>query len=331
MVAAPWRLCAINSSMNIVSLEPFLTELVCDLGLADRLAAVSHRCDFPANISERPKVTVDRETAVLEARWARFYQVQIGLCQDFVDLEALAAAKPDIILTSVPAVDAETAQAELKSKIRLFEETLLPLLGRPVRILSYNPQRFEQVLSVFSEAAAELGAAAKGRELAHYSRARIMDWCDNFYERMRNKRVTVLSGINPLKLAGRWIPDMVALASGVSQEQISGKPAREIEWKSVVEFRPDVIIVAPERLDLAQSLHAFKILEKIPDWEEPPAVKRGEVFFCDGLHNFYRPGPRLVDSMGILISAMAGLDSGYITTRDSFYRMRWLELQRHRI
>ena len=32
----------------------------------------------------------------------------------------------------------------------------------------------------------------------------------------------------------------------------------------------------------------------------------------------------------VLLSAMAELDSGYITKRDEFYRLRFVELHRHR-
>jgi hypothetical protein len=31
-----------------------------------------------------------------------------------------------------------------------------------------------------------------------------------------------------------------------------------------------------------------------------------------------------------LVSAMAGLDAGYITKRDEFHRLRFVELHRHR-
>jgi iron complex transport system substrate-binding protein len=109
-----------------------------------------------------------------------------------------------------------------------------------------------------------------------------------------------------------------------------GQAGREVTWDEIVAFKPDVIIVAPRGFDVNASARLFKRFEKLPGWEDVSAVKRGEVVFAPGLGLFDRPGPRIRDAMAILISAIAGLDSGYITPRDSFYRLRWIELQRHR-
>jgi iron complex transport system substrate-binding protein len=175
-----------------------------------------------------------------------------------------------------------------------------------------------------------LGCPEKGREVAQRMRAQFMDWGDNFYDRMKNKRVTVLSGVTPLMLAGRWIPDLIDLASCISQQPNPGSPDSEITWQQVIQFRPDVLLVAPRKLSQDEALGTFKILERLPDFELVPAVKRGEVFFFPGEQLLYRPGPKLLEGMAILISAIAGIDSGYITPRDSFQRLRFLEMQRHR-
>jgi hypothetical protein len=58
-------------------------------------------------------------------------------------------------------------------------------------------------------------------------------------------------------------------------------------------------------------------------------VKRGEVIFCAGI-DLYRPGARFLKGAAILVSAIAGLDSGYITERDEYFKVRYLELHRHR-
>ena len=43
--------------MRIVSLLPAATEIVGALGLLDRLVGVSHECDYPPEVSRRPRVT----------------------------------------------------------------------------------------------------------------------------------------------------------------------------------------------------------------------------------------------------------------------------------
>ena len=156
-----------------------------------------------------------------------------------------------------------------------------------------------------------------------------MDWSDSFYPRMKNKRVTVLSSVAPLRLAGKWVPDLVKSASGTSQHFVAGDGEKETSWSEIAAFRPDVIIVAPDGYSLEESVKTLKYLERAKEWEGLPAVKRGEVVFCDGL-GLYRPGPKLLSGAAVLISAIAGLESGYITKRDEFFRLRWVELHRHR-
>ena len=49
-----------SHSTKIVSLLPSATEIVCSLGLEDRLAGITHECDFPHHIAGRPAVTASR-------------------------------------------------------------------------------------------------------------------------------------------------------------------------------------------------------------------------------------------------------------------------------
>ena len=43
--------------MKIVSLLPSATEIICALGLGDRLVAVSHECDYPSEVARLPRIT----------------------------------------------------------------------------------------------------------------------------------------------------------------------------------------------------------------------------------------------------------------------------------
>src|SRR5207247_2145312 len=42
---------------RIVSLLPSATEIVCALGLEDRLVGISHSCDYPPSITDRPRLS----------------------------------------------------------------------------------------------------------------------------------------------------------------------------------------------------------------------------------------------------------------------------------
>ena len=49
-----------KSPLKIVSLLPSATEIVCALGLEDNLVGITHECDFPASVTDRPALTASR-------------------------------------------------------------------------------------------------------------------------------------------------------------------------------------------------------------------------------------------------------------------------------
>ncbi|MBI4343108.1 MAG: cobalamin-binding protein, partial [Candidatus Omnitrophica bacterium] len=46
--------------MRIASLLASATEMVCALGLEDQLVAISHECDYPPEVMDRPRVSRPR-------------------------------------------------------------------------------------------------------------------------------------------------------------------------------------------------------------------------------------------------------------------------------
>ena len=312
--------------MRIVTFEPFLTELVCALGREGDLVGVSHRCDFPAAVGALPRVTggPDSPRSGLST-----------LCRDPVRLDELVGLRPDLVLTTLQPSAAERSGAECSAAdagmAGAAVTEALRALGCPgVKVRGHDPRTLAGVFETFEKVGVELGLGAAGRDLAHRTRAQFMDWADNFYERTKNKRVTFLESVEPLRLGGFWIPDMIKFTSAVSQEPPRGEVGRTVEWDEIVRFNPDVHVIAPAGLSLNESAKLLRRFEARAGWESLGAVKRGEVIFAAGEGQFDRAGPRLREAMGVLVSAIAGLESGYITPRDVFYRLRWVELHRHR-
>lgn len=305
--------------MRIVSLAPYITELIESFKLEDSLVAVSGDSVLT---KEAPNVL-----RVTGGENADFSLADLPDCK--IDLEKLKSVNPDLILLSYfkkPNADDVTREDVLRIQAQLSVN-----LGKEVKAHSYAPRRLEEIFDGVKELARVLKAPHKGTDLAGKVKAQIMDWADNFYERMKNKKAVIISSLDPLMTAGWWLPDIIQSLSAQPVAMKSGAPDQKVSWRSLVELRPDVLIVAPRGFDLKRSMQSFKYLEKLEDWETIPAVKRGEVIFADGINNFYAPGNSMIATTAILVSAMAGLESGYITPRDSFYRVRWLELQRHKI
>ena len=88
---------------RVASLLPSSTEIVCALGLGDRLVGRSHECDFPADavaglpVLTEPKLDAEAPSAEIDTRVKQL--VRDGLSIYRVDPETLREAAPTIILT----------------------------------------------------------------------------------------------------------------------------------------------------------------------------------------------------------------------------------------
>jgi iron complex transport system substrate-binding protein len=90
---------------------------------------------------------------------------------------------------------------------------------------------------------------------------------------------------------------LLALAGIEDPLARAGIPSVAMEWSDVVAARPDLLILAPCGFDLARAqTEAGAVREKID------AVGAGRVVVLDGSAYFNRPGPRLVDSLELLVA-----------------------------
>jgi iron complex transport system substrate-binding protein len=239
-----------------------------------------------------------------------------------LDIAKLKVLIPDIVL-------AEVCDPNPAEFVAWAEAFLTKATERKVKVVDISISSLEQMHSVVEEIGSLTGDAPEARKFANKTKAQLMAWADSFFERCKGKKVVVLSSVNPVVVAERWIPDLVKLLGARTIEREPEKQVQPLTWEEVVAGRPDVIVVAPEGRPLMESVKTLKVVQDLPGWEETPAVKRGEVIFCSGVE-LYRPGPKFLRGAAILVSAVAGLDSGYITERDEYFKIRYLELHRHK-
>ncbi len=314
--------------MKIAVLNKYIYDLIKQLGQAGSVVAVSSDCNIERE-GNIPRFVTD-PTAVSKPKDLVLSEY---LSEEILDLDALRDSAPDIVLAA-PHEDVDLKDGTLGGVVNVSEvETRLrEALNNPkVRLVCYRPKTLDQIYRAIQGVGEAIKVAPLAREKVNKLRAQVMDWGDNFYERTKSKRVTFISSVSPLKLAGRWIPDLISLCSSTSQVRVAGLEDEDVDWRDILDFKPDVIVVAPSGCNAQESARTFKVLERFPGWENVPAVVRGEVVFCDGNGLFYHPYQGLIDSMSILVSAIAGLEPGYISPRESFHRLRWLELHRHRL
>ena len=87
--------------MNVVSLLPSATEIVCALGASDELVGVSHECDFPAAARDKRVLTRARiahltSSQAIDAAGRAVIDDALSIYS--VDEAALAELAPDVIV-----------------------------------------------------------------------------------------------------------------------------------------------------------------------------------------------------------------------------------------
>ena len=92
-----------TTSQRIVSFLPSATEMVCALGLSDRLVGITHECDHPPSVREKPIVVrsaISMET-MTQAEIDKIVgeRLQSGHSLYEVDEKLLQELAPDLILT----------------------------------------------------------------------------------------------------------------------------------------------------------------------------------------------------------------------------------------
>jgi iron complex transport system substrate-binding protein len=110
----------------------------------------------------------------------------------------------------------------------------------------------------------------------------------------------LLEWLDPPFSCGHWNPELVRLAGGIEGLGQEGKPSRTLRWEEVMNWRPEVMLIACCGWSAERTVREFSMLPDVPGWDELPAVGSGRVYVTDGSSYFNRPGPRLVDSLEIL-------------------------------
>ena len=124
--------------MRIVSLLPSATEIICGIGLADELVGVTHECDYPPEVAGKPIVT--RSVHDLSTRSSRDIHrlvsaaVHGGSSLYALDEEALAAARPDLIVTQELCRVCAVSYREVNDVVRRIDADITVVSLEPTSI-----------------------------------------------------------------------------------------------------------------------------------------------------------------------------------------------------
>ena len=286
------------TAQRIVSLLPSATEVVCALGLADRLVGVTHECDWPPRVRGLPAVTRtliphDATSAEIDALVRERLETEAALYT--LDDEVLAALRPDLIVTQALCDVCAVAEAEVTAAARR-------LPGAP-RVVNLEPMTWSATIDSVRTVGRAAGVDAE--PVARALGARVEAVRRSVAGRPR-PRVAVLEWLDPPFSAGHWTPELVGVAGGVEVLGRAGELSRTLDWAEVVAARPEVVVVACCGFEVGRALDDVGVFEAVPGWETVPAARDGRVFVVDGSGLFARPGPRLVEGAGLLAHLFHG-------------------------
>lgn len=250
--------------MRIVSLTCSNTEIVCALGCADRLVGVDNYSDFPADVvAPLPRVGKDLD----------------------IDVAAVAALRPDLVLASLTVPGHEKVVAEVAAA------------GLP--FVAPDPLSIDDVYRDIREIAARLDVAARGEALVTSMQTALQPSApsDDFVP-----AITVEWWPKPVIVPGQqsWVTELIEIAGGRNPFADRDAPSLSIEPEDATPI--DAVVISWCGVEL-QNYRPQQVLERV-GWHDVPAVRDGHVYPVSEAF-LGRPGPRLVDGAAALRQVVA--------------------------
>jgi len=282
--------------MRICSFLPSATEIVYTLGLGDQLYGVTRSCDYPAEALAKPVVvrSILDEEGLTSTDIDRIVKehARNGQSVYHIDMDALRAAEPDLILTQqlcdVCAVGYDDVLTQVKD------------LPKKPRVVSLNPTSLGDVLEDMLTVGQVTGTAERAMVAVSALRQRIEAVRQQAAKATMRPRVFCLEWMDPLFVSGHWLPEMVEIAGGIDGVGNDRTPSTQIAWETVREYQPEVVILMPCGADVPKTLSELDYVRALPGWDELPAVKSGRLYAVNAGAYFSRSGPRLVGGLELL-------------------------------
>ena len=287
--------------MRIVSLLPSATEIVCAIGLGDELVGVTHECDWPPEVVGKPVMTRSvhdlRDASSRDIHRLVTASMHGGSSLYALDDEALAAAEPDLILTQELCRVCAVSYREVNEVARAIDAD--------ITVVSLEPTSIEGILNTITTVGAMTEAEDDAIDLVESMRERL--GAVEAHRRRRGARPvgrrsgsSVSSGSTRSFAAGHWVPEQVRRAGGWDVLGADGDRSLETTWDAVAEVDPEVLVLMPCGLHLAETVEEWERTPRPAWYRELPAVRSGQVFAVDGSAYFSRPGPRVIDGIELL-------------------------------
>ena len=281
---------------RIISLLPAATELLCALGLEQKLVGRSHECDYPPAVLQLPVCTQANipeglSSAAIDQQVKQLLRNALSVYS--IDEALIRQLKPDLIITQSQCRACAVSLEDVEQAIQGFT-------GEPVKIISLQPESLEEIFKDITTLAVALNVERAGTELIEDLENRV-DIIRHKLKYIQDKpTVACIEWLNPIMISGNWIPGLVEIAGGKPVLAETGKSSHYVKWEDILLQNPDILIMMPCGFSIERTLGELQQLLDNPGFNELKAVRNNQLYIADGKQYFNRPGPRIVDSAEIL-------------------------------
>ncbi len=279
--------------LRIISLLPAATEMIYDLGLAKNLVGVSFDSDYPTSVRKLPQVVTTLlpqglSSKEIDKRVRKAKHTGIGIFH--TDQELLKHLKPNLIISQELCEVCAIGTSEIKKAARI--------LKNEIQTISLEP---ESVGDIF-ENINLVGEVTNKKKAAQNLVTNLSQRISTVVKKVRNKqkpRALIIEWLEPLMVAGHWVPEMVELAGGLNLLTTKGAVSKTITWERVVKANPDILIIAPCGFDIVRTKKELGIILRRKGFENLKAARSNNIYLVDGNAYLTRPGPRIIDGVEI--------------------------------
>ena len=282
--------------MRIVSLLPSTTEIVCALGLAEALVGITHECDYPPSVVDKPRLTASRisHETMSSAEIDHAVRSQLDGHGSIYDLDEvrLRELNPDLILTQELCDVCAVSYQTVERAARMF--------AADVRVVSLEPNTIGDILANIRMVGELTGRKSEAMKLVDDLNGRLDSVKELTAGIDHRPRTLMLEWLEPAFAPGHWVPEQVEIAGGDHAFGRAGQRSVTTTAEEISAYAPEVIVPIP------CGYYKEDILRQLPDanlpagWKDLPAVRSGEVWATDATSYFSRPGPRVVEGVEIL-------------------------------
>src|SRR5437016_2400175 len=196
------------NELRIVSFLPSATELTCSLGLADQLVGISHECDFPPHIRDKP-VVVNSALPVAGMSLGEIdlpvsQQLGIGASLYEVDEQLLRELAPTHILTQNLCQVCAPSGNEITRALKA--------LPTEPEVVWMSPHSIEDIHNDLRNLARITGRLKEAERLVAGDHARLLAVANCVSRTSRRPRVFCAEWIDPVYCCGHWVPEMIEIA-----------------------------------------------------------------------------------------------------------------------